>query len=96
MYCVPAYPDLFPENGIYIDTQTYIHIYMHTYIYIYIYIYTHIYLYIHIYFYTHIHTHTLLWRKIREKRNNDVCMVKGIAILNKVARESMNKDLKKV
>ena len=31
-----------------------------------------------------------------EKRNNDVCMVKGIAILNKVARESMNKDLKKV
>lgn len=53
-----------------------------------------IYVYIHIYIYIHIPTHMLLWRKIRQRRGiRSVCMGKGIAILNKVARERISEKV---
>ena len=66
---------------------------MHTYVYIHIYLHRYISLHTHIFLYTHIHTytHTTMEKNKTEKRNNDVCMVKGTAILNKVARERISK-----
>lgn len=89
MYCVLAYPDLFPENGIYIDTQTYTHMYAH----IHTYTHTYISLHTHIFLYTHTYTHTTMEKNKTEKRNNDVCMVKRIVILNKVAREGISEKV---
>ena len=46
-----------------------------------------VYIYVYIHIYIHIPTHMLLWRRIRQRRGiRSVCMGKGIAILNKVAR----------
>lgn len=47
----------------------------------------------HIFLYTHTYTHTIMEKNKTEKRNNDVCIVKMIVILNKVSREGISEKV---